>query len=174
MDRRLPLADLLVDNVVGPRVYPILPHLNRAHATIPSWVAVKSDIRNPNVNLIVLSVPATVFLLKHYYEDLDVGDEELEEFLQDSFQRDNLPGRMSFSEFEGLLRQTPFSKYRSTTKTLGGANFENYVIMTHRYWAEVLAQIEEEFEGTLEPEFPVEKWNAGIPRDVMIQRRCPI
>lgn len=171
MDRRLPLADLLVDNEVGLRVYPILPHLNRAHATIRSWVAVKSDI---NVNLVILSVPATVFLLKHYYEDLDVGDEDLEEFLQDSFQRDNLPGRMTFSEFEGLLRQTPFRKYRSTTKALGGANFDNYVITTHQYWTEVLAQIEEEFEETQDPEFPVEMWNAGIPRDVMIQRTCTI
>lgn len=167
-DPRLPLSSLLYDNDVGQRVYRVLPYLNNAHPTIPSWVEVVGE---SGESVIVLSIPATKFLL-HLY-DPTLQDVDVEGFLMCSFDRDNMPGRMPHSDFARLLQKTPFKMFRNSSATtcVAGKNFDMYVIMRPDYWSEVLFQIKDEFEEEGLVEFTN---NARVPSHAMIRRACTL
>lgn len=138
---------------VRSRVFPTLPNLNDAHPTVRSWVEVEED------GLVVLSVPATAFLLR--LGDATLQEVDLEGFLGSIFER---VSTMLQDDFDNLLNFTPFRSYRSTNP--GGFVTKNnklkYVIMTTTYWGEVLNQILKEFVPVV---FNV---NAEVPANAMM------
>lgn len=136
MDRLLELnqpADLLRDDVVGRKVYPLLAHFDNVfYRKNPGWTSVDHVNEDGEVEyLVVLSVTVSKSLLKIYHPDLD--DHWLEDFLSQSFQPCMPPGDMSGSERQRILNETPYRFHKD--------KINKYVIMTSAYWKEVLRQI---------------------------------
>lgn len=150
-------------HTIGPSVFPKIRVLCDTGAGCMGFCPVDWTRNGVETSSVVFSVTATRILLLEWQPSLK--NQDLDIFLRANIVPVEERLALTPSEFEDVMRPTPYRKFIVSGKSMNIKNKSHYVVCSQEFWKSLMAKVEAQFKNDKK------HWVTEIPRSVATSKR---